>query len=90
LAVGELRSEANSQFKKSFIFAFGGVDRTGTAIKVCEKYNVRADVWQSMPCLNVARHSATGITIGDSLYVFGGQGGGNSIERINIRPSAQR
>ena len=45
LAVGELRSEANSQFKKTFIYAFGGVDGSGQPQKSCEKYSVKADVW---------------------------------------------
>lgn len=90
LAVGELRSEANAQFRKSFVYIFGGVDKTGNTLKVCEKYNVKADIWQNMPSLNVARKSATGITIGDSLYVFGGLSGGTSIERLNLKLNMQR
>mmetsp|Transcript_25039 Transcript_25039/g.33572 ORF Transcript_25039/g.33572 Transcript_25039/m.33572 type:complete len:163 (+) Transcript_25039:1494-1982(+) len=43
-----------------------------------------------MPNLNVARHSATGITIGDSLYVFGGVGGATFIERLNLKLNMQR
>ena len=44
LAVGELRSEANAQFRKTFVYAFGGVDQTGRPLKTCEKYNVKADI----------------------------------------------
>ena len=40
--------------------------------------------------MNVARMNATGITIGDSLYVFGGQNGGKSIERLNLKLNMQR
>lgn len=43
-----------------------------------------------MPSLNVARKNATGITIGDSLYVFGGLSGGTSIERLNLKLNMQR
>ena len=90
VAVGELRSEANAQFRKSFVYIFGGTDKLGNALKVCEKYNVKADIWQNMPSMNVARMNATGITIGDSLYVFGGQAGGKSIERLNLKLNMQR
>ena len=90
LAVGELRSEANAQFRKSYIYAFGGVNCFGKPLKSCEKYNVKADIWQSMPALNFARHSATGITIGESLYVFGGAGGLLSIEKLSLKLNMQR
>ena len=43
-----------------------------------------------MPNLIVARHSASGITIGDSLYVFGGAGGILSIEKLNLKQNMQR
>ena len=43
-----------------------------------------------MPILNIARQNATGQTIGDSLYVFGGINGGTSIERINLKLNMQR
>ena len=85
LAVGELRSEANAQFRKTFIYAFGGVDIAGNPIRICEKYNVRANIWQSLPNLQVARHSASGTTMGDSLYVFGGVGGATFIEKLNLK-----
>ena len=90
LAIGELCSEANAQFRKTFVYAFGGVNKDGVSLKVCEKYNMRADIWQSMPILNIARQNATGQTIGDSLYVFGGINGGTSIERINLKLNMQR
>ena len=51
---------------------------------------MKADIWQNMPNLNIARMNATGITIGDSLYVFGGQAGGTSIERLNLKLNMQR
>lgn len=82
---GELCSEVNAQFRKSFIFAFGGVDSQNNALKTCEKYNVKANIWQAMPSLNIARRSASGMTIGDSLYVFGGIGAGTTIERLNLK-----
>jgi len=50
-----------------------------------EKFNVKANIWQGMPSLQVARQNASGLTIGDYLYVFGGSGGCNSIERLNIK-----
>ena len=41
-----------------------------------------------MPELNVARDSAGACVLGDSVYVFGGQGGSNqylnSIETFNL------
>ena len=60
LAVGELCSEANAQFRKTFVFAFGGVDHADNSLKQCEKYNVKANIWQSMPNLNIARRNASG------------------------------
>lgn len=90
LTVGELCSEANFQFRKTFIYAFGGVDKEGNSLKICEKYNVKANIWQSMPSLNIARRNATGQTIGDSLYVFGGINSGATIERLNLKMNMQR
>ena len=43
-----------------------------------------------MPNLNNARISPSGLTINDSLYVFGGANGVNSIERLNIKLNMQR
>ena len=45
LAIGELRSEINAQFKKTFVYTFGGVDKDGRSLKVAEKFNVRANIW---------------------------------------------
>ena len=85
LAVSQLCSEVNALFKKTFVYVFGGVDMTGNAIKICEKYNLKANVWQSMPNLSIARYCATGQTLGDYLYVFGGIVGGDSIKRLNLK-----
>ena len=43
-----------------------------------------------MPSLNVARRNASGQTLGDSLYVFGGIGGSTVIERLNLKLNMQR
>ena len=43
-----------------------------------------------MPSLNIARMNATGQTIGDYLYVFGGISGGATIERLNLKMNMQR
>ena len=43
-----------------------------------------------MPNLNIARSSATGQTLGDSLYIFGGISGGVTIERLNLKVNMQR
>lgn len=51
---------------------------------------MRANIWQGLPGLNVARQNASGMTLGDYLYVFGGSGGCNSIERLNIKLDMQR
>ena len=61
------------------------MDIAGNPIRICEKYNVRANIWQSLPNLQVARHSASGTTMGDSLYVFGGVGGATFIEKLNLK-----
>jgi len=56
-----------------YLIAFGG--QCGSKFsKMVEKYNIRANVWQTMPELNVARINASGFVLGnDNLYVFGGQ-----------------
>ena len=41
--------------------------------KIVEKFNIRANVWQTLPELNIGRYNASGFIIGDdNLYVFGG------------------
>lgn len=59
---------------------------------VVEKYNIRANVWQTLPELNFARSNASGVVLGsDYLYVFGGmiekQGQENCIliEKLNLK-----
>ena len=51
---------------------------------------MKANIWQSMPNLNIARRNASGQTIGDSLFVFGGIGGSTTIERLNLKLNMQR
>ena len=41
--------------------------------KIVEKFNIRANVRQTLPELNIGRYNASGFIIGDdNLYVFGG------------------
>ena len=90
LCVGELKSESNAQFHKTYAFAFGGVDKDGKPSKITEKFNVKANVWQSMPDLVVPRAKASGCIIGDFLYVFGGVGSSATIERFNLKMNMVR
>ena len=62
--------------------------------KTVEKYNIRANVWQTMPELNIGRYNASGFILGDdNLYVFGGylqQGPSQTdsflqFEKLNLR-----
>jgi hypothetical protein len=85
VCAAEMRSETNSQYRKTFVFAFGGVGKSGNSLQVVEKLSVKANVWQGLPNLNVARASASGTTIGDNLYIFGGLGDLSSIERLCLK-----
>ena len=51
---------------------------------------MKANIWQGMPSLQIARQNASGLTIGDYLYIFGGSGGCNTIEKLNIKLNMQR
>ena len=45
----------------------------GLNTAIVEKYNIRANVWQTLPELNVSRYNASGFVLGnDNFYVFGG------------------
>ena len=83
--MGSLKSEQNAQYHKTYVFAFGGVGSNGQSSKVAEKYNVRANIWQTLPDLKIARAKPSGCVIGDFLYVFAGNGGQGSIERLNLK-----
>ena len=72
LVSAELKSTTNQIFGRVYLFAIGGQDEHGNPMKGCEKFNVRANVWQAMPNLNKARSLASGNLLGDYLYVFGG------------------
>lgn len=61
------------------------MDKDGKLSKITEKYNVRANIWQTLPELIVPRAKASGCIIGDFLYVFGGVGSSSSIERLNLK-----
>lgn len=43
--VGMLTSEANTQFSKTYLCVFGGIDHSNSVIKSVEKYNIRANIW---------------------------------------------
>jgi len=60
------------------------------AVKNVEKYTPKANVWQTLPNLQVARASASGCILSDHLYVFGGtsapdQACLSTIERLNVK-----
>ena len=45
----------------------------GQFSRVVEKFNIRANVWQTLPELNIGRYTANGFVLGnDNLYIFGG------------------
>ena len=46
---------------------------------------MRANIWQSLPDLKIARAKPSGCVIGDFLYVFAGIGGQSTIERLNLK-----
>lgn len=90
LCVGEARSEQNSFFAKTYVYAFGGVGKDRKAVKTVEQFNVKANVWRSLADMNVARSSSAGAILGDYLYVFGGSELEMSIERFNLKASMVR
>ena len=74
-----------------YLIAFGGETGPQTYTKTVEKYNIRANAWQTMPNLNVARAKASGVVLGnDNFYVFGGLLSGSypnsmMVEKLNLR-----
>lgn len=88
LAVASLRSEQMAAYAKDYVFAFGGCC-FNKASKAVERYSIKADMWMSLPDMNIARISPTGIIIQDYLYVFGGKTEQlkfiNKIERLNLK-----
>jgi hypothetical protein len=86
LCVGELKSETNTMFQKTCVYAFGGIGKDKQALKTVEQFNVKANVWRGIANLNIARSSASGSVMGDHLYVFGGTNE-STIERFNLKSS---
>ena len=87
LCVGEARSDQNSFFNKTYVYAFGGVGKHKQALKSVEQFNLKANVWRSLADMNVARSSSAGAILGEYLYVFGGSELEMSIERYNLKAS---
>ena len=56
-----------------YLIAFGGQGDNNSYSKVVEKYNIRANVWQALPDLNIGRRNPSGFIINDNFYVLGGQ-----------------
>ena len=55
------------------IFVAGGINKDKEDMKSCEVYDIKQNIWTSLPDLNQARSSASLIAINQSfLYIFGG------------------
>ncbi len=54
-------------------------------LSYCEEYSIPDNTWKLIPPLNQARYGAAATLSGAYLYVIGGNGGGNVIERIDMK-----
>ncbi len=54
-------------------------------LRCCEEYSIRDNVWRQLPPLGYARYSPAAALSGEYVYVIGGSGGYETIERMDMR-----
>jgi len=69
--MSKAREAATAVALSGRICVIGGTDRT-TSLDTVEEYDPSTDTWTSKSAMNVPRHYATGVTLGDMAYVIGG------------------
>ena len=81
------RNAPLANYKDKFIVAPGGLknnEATSKGVYSVELYSVKNDSWRDGPTLHYKRVDHSCCTLGDSVYVFGGTGGTDSIESLNV------
>ncbi len=60
---------------------------SGGVLAYCEEYSIQDNTWKVLPLLNQARYDAAAALSADRayLYVIGGNGGNNLIERMDMK-----
>ena len=55
------------------IYAIGGLNFSEKVMKRCEKYILALNEWVPIPKLNIARKNHSSCSIGEYIYVIGGE-----------------
>jgi hypothetical protein len=75
---------ACSAVADSQIYVMGGKDSNGDALNSVEKYDPVQNKWTFVASMVQARQGAAAVTVGDSIYVFGGASHGNLLDDVEV------
>lgn len=81
------RSELAAAVINGKLYAVGGADRFGNALKTVEVYDPGTDTWMSLPPLPQPRQGHAVVAIGKTLYVIGGgndKGPVGTVEELDV------
>ncbi len=75
---------ACSAVADSQIYVMGGMDSNGHALNSVERYDPVQNKWSFVASMTQSRQGAAAVTVGDSIYVFGGASHGNLLDDVEV------
>lgn len=70
------------------IYAVGGRDMRGTALKVMDRLDIRTNRWDTLAPMPTSRQSLAAVSVGDHIYSIGGYDGIDwldVVERFDVK-----